>query len=131
VIAFCISGVITRSLMGCQTGAIVNIVKKSERPRITWFGGSVAEPIACLKKLRTTRILVNEVIISRIAGATERTVKIDTILIAGTTAVGSSVSERLMLSAGIPVSAYAELALKMEATTGASIAMRIISFRMF
>jgi hypothetical protein len=44
------------------------------RPRITCVGGIFWVPIACRTKPRTMTILVKHVVISRIAGATERIV---------------------------------------------------------
>ncbi|MCX6116983.1 MAG: hypothetical protein NT027_05540 [Proteobacteria bacterium] len=79
------------------------MVKKRLRPSSTWLGGIVVEPIACLRKLSTTRILVNDVIINKIAGATDKIVRMLTIFIAGTTAVGSSDSLRFIFNEGTPV----------------------------
>lgn len=59
-------------------------------------------PNACRTKLRTIRIRVNEVIISRIAGATDKIVSTVTIFRAGTTLSTPSVSLRFNSRLGIP-----------------------------
>jgi len=75
----------------------VKKVKNIASPTTTWFGGIVVVPMAWRIKLRTIRILVNDVVINKIAGATDRTVSKMSILIAGATELGSSRSLRLIL----------------------------------
>ena len=49
--------------------------RKRDKPRIIWVGGIFCVPIAWRIKPKTITILVKEVIIKRIAGAIDRTVK--------------------------------------------------------
>ena len=61
-------------------GHIINKVKNKARPARTWFGGEVCVWSAARIKWSTTMILVNEVSITRSAGAIARTVRTRNIL---------------------------------------------------
>jgi len=66
-----------------KTGNIISIVRKSAKATTTWLGGACLAPIACFTKLSTTAILVKEVISIKKLGASERTVIMRKIVIAG------------------------------------------------
>ena len=59
----------------------MNNVRNNANPINTWFGGAVCVPIAFLTKCNTMIILVNEVIMMRIDGASDITVSTNKILI--------------------------------------------------
>ena len=90
-----------------MTGLMVNIVKNIASPTITWLGGMVWVPMACLTNPRTTSILVNEVVMRRIAGATARTVKTAIIFKDGTMSSAPLPSAKLILKVGTLDSANA------------------------
>ncbi len=54
-------------------------VRNRDSPMSTWLGGACCTPRACLRREKTMMSLVNEVIMSRIAGARVRTVSRRTI----------------------------------------------------
>ena len=58
----------------CAVGAIMKAVKKRDRLIITVFGGADGNPIADRKIDMITTIRVNEVTVTRIAGANDKTV---------------------------------------------------------
>ena len=60
--------------MDTNVGHMIKSVKNRDSPVNTEFGGIDWVCIAFLKKLKTMTILVNEVTITRIEGAIERTV---------------------------------------------------------
>ena len=68
------NGCSASSLTVCQTGAITNTVIRKAMPISTWFGGSAGTPIALRTSESTITMRVNEVIITRMAGANERNV---------------------------------------------------------
>src|SRR5690349_19160251 len=53
---------------------MTNRLRNSARPAITWFGGTAMSPSAFRVMDRTTKILVNAVVMSSSAGATDRAV---------------------------------------------------------
>src|SRR3954462_5036171 len=62
------------SLMSENTGPITNRVRNSAMPVSTVFGGDICMPSAFRVSDSTTMILVNDVVSSSTAGATESTV---------------------------------------------------------
>src|SRR5690554_5164499 len=62
------------SFMSVMTGPMMNRERNSARPASTWFGGMDGSASAFRAMARTTKILVNDVIINSSAGATESSV---------------------------------------------------------
>jgi hypothetical protein len=79
---------------------MIKKVRKRARPTSTWFGGSCWVLRACLKKDKTTMMRVKEVMRTRIAGATERTVRRKRISRSTDTRSGSLAEPREMVSDG-------------------------------
>jgi hypothetical protein len=79
---------------------MIKKVRKIDNPIIIWFGGVCWVPIACRRNEKTTASRVKDVIISKIAGASEKTVSKSSIWSNTETFCGLSASSNPNLSVG-------------------------------
>ncbi len=69
------AGCTARAWMRSPTGAMMKKVRNSVSPTSIWFEGMSCVPSACLKKWKTMAILVKDVMITRIAGMNDSSVR--------------------------------------------------------